>query len=88
MIKTRRKGITILLIISMLVQLFVGAAPVLTEDSNNLRAEHGFVPLLKVTLSPGETVDTISATIHSSVYGSLLVNVTEEKTARPHVREV
>ena len=85
MVKAIQKKITILFIMSMLLQLFVGLAPVMAEDPSDLKAEPEFVPLLAVTLSPGETTGAASATVTDPVSGSLLVNVTEREVATPYV---
>ncbi|MDD4169454.1 MAG: S-layer homology domain-containing protein [Desulfotomaculaceae bacterium] len=58
-----RKKISVLLIMSMLIQLFIGVAPILAEDSNGMNAEPEFVPQLTVTLSPGVATGSTSATI-------------------------
>jgi uncharacterized repeat protein (TIGR02543 family) len=86
--KTIRKKITVLLIMSMLMQLLVGVAPVIAEDSGDLIAEPEFVPLLAAVLFPGEITGATSATITDHVYGSLVVNVTEQEIATPQVGEV
>ena len=88
MLKTIQKRMTVILIVSMLLLLFVGVSPVLADDSSDLIAEPEFVPMLAVTLSPGETAGATSATVTDNVYGNLLVNVTEEEIARPQVGEV
>jgi uncharacterized repeat protein (TIGR02543 family) len=85
MIKTIRKKITVLLIMSMLMQLLVGVAPVIAEDSGGHIAAPEFVPLLAVVLSPGEIPGTTSATVTGYVYGNLLVNITEQEIATPRV---
>lgn len=85
MVKNTRKKIIIMLIICMLIQL-LGGMSLLAEEAVGLPpAESAFVPLLDVTLSPGETAGATSATINDPVSGSLLINVTEEEIARPRV---
>ncbi|OQB67453.1 MAG: hypothetical protein BWX93_01779 [Bacteroidetes bacterium ADurb.Bin139] len=59
---------TVVLIVSMLFQVFVGVSPVLAEDSSDHIAGPEFVPLLAVTLSPGETTGATSATVTGYVY--------------------
>ena len=82
----RRKKITVLLIMSMLLQLLVSVAPVMAEDSSDLKPEGPeSVPLLAVTLSPGETTGATAATVTDYVYGNLIVNVTEEEITTPQV---
>ena len=89
MVKTVRRKITILLIMSMLLQLLIGVAPVMAEDSSGLIAEEPeFAPLLAVTLSAGETTGATSATINDPVSGRLLVNVTEQEISLPQVGDI
>ena len=85
MFKTIQKRMTVVLIVSMLFQVFVGVSPVLAEDSSDHIAGPEFVPLLAVTLSPGETAGATSATVTGYVYGNLLVNITEQEIATPRV---
>ena len=77
------KKMGVILIVSMFLQVFISGAPVLAEDSNDLIAEPEFVPMLAVTLSPGETTGAAAATVTGHVYGSLLVNITEQEIATP-----
>jgi hypothetical protein len=85
MFKTIQKRMTVVLIVSMLFQVFIGVSPVLAEDSSDHIAGPEFVPLLAVTLSPGETTGATSATVTGYVYGNLLVNITEQEIATPRV---
>ncbi|NLT95507.1 MAG: leucine-rich repeat protein [Clostridia bacterium] len=89
MLRTVRRRITILLIMSMFLQLLAGAAPVLGEDTSDLPpVEPEFVPLLAVTLFPGETTGATSATVTDYVYGNLFVNVTKEEISWPQVGDI
>ncbi|MDD4754295.1 MAG: leucine-rich repeat protein [Desulfitobacteriaceae bacterium] len=83
-----RKKISVLLMMSMLIQLFIGVAPILAEDSNGMNAEPEFVSQLTVTLSPGVATGSTSATVTNCVYGSLIVNVTEQEITTPQVGEI
>ncbi|NLB81918.1 MAG: hypothetical protein GX800_10010, partial [Clostridiaceae bacterium] len=83
MLKTIQRRMTVILIVSVLLHLFVGATPALAEDSNGYIAEPEFVPMLAVNLSPGETASATSATVTDYVYGNLLVNITEQEIATP-----
>lgn len=83
-----KKKITILLIMSMLLQLFAAVTPVIAEDSSNLKAKPEFVPIMAVVLSPGITTWSTSATVTDHVSGSLIVNVTEEEITTPQMGEV
>ncbi|MDD4834541.1 MAG: S-layer homology domain-containing protein [Lutispora sp.] len=85
MLKMIQKRMTVVLIVSMLLQLFAGATPVLAKDSSDLIADPEFVPMLTVTLSPGETAGATSATVTDYVYGNLLVNITEQEIAMPRI---
>jgi hypothetical protein len=87
MLKTIRRRLAFALVVSMLLQLFVGVSPVLAEDSSDMIGGPEFVPLLAVTLSSGETTGATSATVTDNVYGNLLVNVTEQEIATPRVGE-
>jgi len=55
------------------------------EQSDLLAEEPELAPLLAVTLSPGKTAGTTSATVIGQVYGSLVVNITEAEIATPYV---
>ena len=88
MLKTIKKRITVVLVVSMLLLLFAGVSPVLAEDSSDLIAEPEFVPMLAATLSSGGTTGATSAAVTDYVYGNLLVNVTEQEIATPQVGEV
>ena len=86
MVKTIRKKITLLSIISMLSLLFVVLAPVMGAELSDLIAdEPESAPLLDVTLSPGETTVSTSATVTGHVYGGLIVNITEAEITTPYV---
>ena len=85
MLKMIQKRMTVVLIVSMLLQLFAGATPVLAKDSSDLIADPEFVPMLTVTLSPGETEGATSATVTDYVYGNLLVNITEQEIEIPRI---
>jgi hypothetical protein len=85
MLKTIQRRMTVILIVSVLLQLFAGVTPVLAEGSSDLITEPGFVPMLAATLSPGEMTGATSATVTDYVYGNLLVNITEREIATPQM---
>ena len=85
MLKTIQRRMTVILIVSVLLQLFAGATPVLAEGSSDLITEPGFVPMLAATLSLGEMTVATSATVTDYVYGNLLVNITEWEIATPQM---
>ncbi|MGI6604482.1 MAG: hypothetical protein ACOX2S_05455 [bacterium] len=87
MTQARWKAIAVFVLIAMTLQLSVGVTPVLAEEdvSDAITELSKFVPLLSVTLSPGETGGATSATVTDCVYGNLLVNVTEQEIATPRV---
>ncbi|NLT49195.1 MAG: hypothetical protein GXX92_12355, partial [Clostridiales bacterium] len=79
------KKTVVLLILTMIVQLFSGVTPVVAVEISDLVAGPESVPLLAVTLSPGETAGTTAATVTGVVHGSLIVNVTEGEMAKPQM---
>lgn len=85
MVKMLQKRMTVILIVSMLLQVFVSATSVLAEDLGGHTTESGFVPMLAVTLSPGETMGAAAVTVTDYVYGALFVNVTEREIAMPRI---
>lgn len=80
-----RRKITIILCVAMLLQLSVGVALGLSEDSGDSKAQPELVSIMAATLSPGNVVGTTSATITGHVYGSLVVNITEAEIVTPYV---
>ncbi len=86
MVNTIRRKIKFLSIMSMLSLVLVVLAPVMGAGQRDLKAEEPeLAPLLEVTLSPGDTAGATSATVTGHVYGSLVVNVTDEEIATPYV---
>jgi len=86
MVKTKRSKIKLLSIISMLSLLFVVLAPVMGAGQGDLKADvPELAPLLDVTLSPGDTAGTTSATVTGHIYHSLVVDITEAEIATPYV---
>ena len=100
MLKTIRRRVAFALVVSMLLQLFVGVAPVVANDlsdqnvelvedvGEDIEKEADFVQRLPVILSPGTTPGAISATVVDDVYGSLIVDVTDEEVGTPHVGDI
>ena len=80
-----RRKITILLFAAILLQLSLGSALGLAEDSGDSMAQPELVSIMAATLSPGNVVGTTSATITGHVYGSLVVNITEAEIVTPYV---
>ena len=80
-----RSKIPIILCVAMLLQLSVGVALGLSEDSGDSMAQPELVSIMAATLSPGNVVGTTSATITGHVYGNLVVNITEAEIVTPYV---
>ena len=87
MLDMLKKRVAVLLVITMLVQLFAGVSPILAEDLNelNIGSEFVSIPILTAILAPGEIVGATTVTVTDYVYGELFVNITEQEIEMPRV---
>lgn len=80
-----RRKVTILLFAAILLQLSLGSALGLAEDSGDPKAQPELVSIMAATLSPGNVVGAASVTVTGHVYGRLVVNLTEAEIVTPYV---